>query len=51
MIELSTIIYILVLIVLISLVLSSIVKWFIEGDTFDCAYKDEHSNTDEAGKP
>jgi flagellar basal body-associated protein FliL len=51
MIELSTIIYILILIVLVSLVMGSIVNWFLEGDTFDCAYKDEHSNTDDAGKP
>jgi len=51
MIELSTIIYILVLIILVSMVMGSIVNWFLEGDMFEDPFKDEHSNTDEAGKP
>jgi membrane protein YqaA with SNARE-associated domain len=50
MIELSTIIYILVLIILVSMVIGSIVNWFLEGDLFEDAFNDEHSNTDEAGK-
>jgi membrane protein YqaA with SNARE-associated domain len=50
MIEFSTIVYILVLIVLISLVMGSIVNWFLEGDLFEDPFNDEHSNTDEAGK-
>ena len=50
MIELSTIIYILVLIILVSMVIGSIVNWFLEGDLFEDPFNDEHSNTDEAGK-
>jgi uncharacterized protein YneF (UPF0154 family) len=51
MIELSTILFILVLIILVSMVMGSIVNWFLEGDLFEDQFNDEHSNTDEAGKP
>jgi membrane protein YqaA with SNARE-associated domain len=42
--------YILALVILISLVIGSIVNWFLEGDMFEDPFNDEHSNTDEAGK-
>ena len=51
MIKFSTIVFILVLIIVISLVMGSIVSWFLEGDIFEDPFNDEHSNTDEAGKP
>lgn len=51
MIEFSTIVYILMLIIVISLVMGSIMNWFFEGDLFEDPFNDEHSNTDEAGKP
>jgi flagellar basal body-associated protein FliL len=50
MIEFSTIVFILVLIIVFSLVMGSIVNWFLEGDMFEDPFNDEHSNTDEAGK-
>ena len=50
MIEFSTIVYILILIVLVSMVIGSIVNWFLEGDMFKDPFNDEHSNTDESGK-
>ena len=50
MIEFSTIVYILILIVLVSMVIGSIVHWFLEGDMFEDPFNDEHSNTDESGK-